>query len=372
MAFAALLATVLLTASCTDAAGFTSFARRSVSPTQRLIVIPPQAREIQEMAAQALLAAYDSASVDVEGVTVPTAYVKFAAKTQPAVAASAAASPAPLLLSTLSSFFSASSPKKPQSPPLVLLHGFDSSALEYRRLAPLLAEGGRDVYVPDILGWGFNAHDDVQDFTPAAKMAHLAAFVRTVVGQPCVAVGASLGGALAITLAVESPSLVSRVVLIDAQGFIDGDGPKDIPDSVAGLGVGVLKSVPLRMFANLIAYKYKAFATWDAMRCGRLHCFSASWERASVSFLKSGGFVVSDKVPRVTQPTLVLWGRNDEILEPSTADKFREQLQDCRGLRWIEDCGHVPHLEKPAEAAREILAFLAADKDKTNAKRKVL
>ena len=50
------------------------------------------------------------------------------------------------------------------------------------------------------------------------------------------------------------------------------------------------------MFANLIAYKDKSYATWDAMRCGRLHCYSESWERASVSFLKSGGFVVSDKV----------------------------------------------------------------------------
>ena len=344
-----------LATSGADAAGFTSFARRSASPTQRLVVIPPQAREIQEPAAQALLAAYESAPVEVDGVVVPTAYVKFTARTPPA------ASTAPPLMSTLASLFpAASSPKT--APPLVLLHGFDSSALEYRRLAPLLAEGGRDVYVPDILGWGFSAHDDLQTFTPAAKMAHLQAFVRTVVGQPCVAVGASLGGALAITLSVESPSLVSRVVLIDAQGFIDGDGPKDIPDAVAGFGVGVLKSVPLRMFANLIAYKDKGFATWDAMRCGRLHCFSASWERASISFLKSGGFVVSDKVPRVTQPTLVLWGRNDEILEPSTADKFLEQLPNCRGLRWIEDCGHVPHLEKPAEAAREILAFLEQTK----------
>ncbi len=40
-------------------------------------------------------------------------------------------------------------------PPIVLLHGFDSSCIEYRRLAPLLATlSNRDVYIPDILGWG--------------------------------------------------------------------------------------------------------------------------------------------------------------------------------------------------------------------------
>jgi pimeloyl-ACP methyl ester carboxylesterase len=107
----------------------------------------------------------------------------------------------------------------------------------------------------------------------------------------------------------------------------------------------VLKSVPLRMFANVIAYKDKSFATLDAMRCGRLHCFSDTWERASVDFLKSGGFIVSDKVPLVKQKSLIMWGRNDEILEPSTALRFQECLPDSE-LKWIEDCGHVPHLGK--------------------------
>ena len=46
-------------------------------------------------------------------------------------------------------------------------------------------------------------------------------------------------------------------------------------------GVNVLKSTPLRMFANYIAYKDKSFATLDAMRNGRLHCLLDGWEDAS-------------------------------------------------------------------------------------------
>ena len=56
-------------------------------------------------------------------------------------------------------------------------------------------------------------------------------------------------------LSVECPNTIDKVILIDAQGFIDGKGPSDIDDNVAKFGVNVLKSWPLRMLANLLSYK---------------------------------------------------------------------------------------------------------------------
>lgn len=103
--------------------------------------------------------------------------------------------------------------------PIVMLHGFDSSCLEYRRLVPALREQtNRTIFAPDMLGWGFGDYASVQDFGPQSKVAHLAAFLAQVVQQPAVLVGASLGGGIAITLAAEiCPHLVSKVVLIDPQ-----------------------------------------------------------------------------------------------------------------------------------------------------------
>ena len=201
-------------------AGMTSFARKSsplTTGTTPMVILPPELAQLEEKTAITLMNMYDTTMVEFDdGIKVPTAFVKFAKKTG---SESTEKVPAPSVFSALSTLFEAKKggSKKSTSPPLVLLHGFDSSALEYRRLAPLLAET-RDVFVPDILGWGFSNHDAVQSFTPAAKMAHLKSFVRDVVKEPCVIVGASLGGALAITLAVESPELVDQVVLIDAQG----------------------------------------------------------------------------------------------------------------------------------------------------------
>ena len=246
------------------------------------------------------------------------------------------------------------------SPPIVMLHGFDSSCLEFRRIAPLLSEKGFDVYVPDILGWGFNPpSQSIRNYTPKAKVEHLISFVKHINGgKPVVVAGASLGGALACILAAEYSELISKVVLIDAQGFIDGDGPSSLPDPLARFGVNVLKSQPLRMFANFIAYKDKKFATFDAMRVGRLHCYLPTWEDASVSFLLSGGFSPSEKVRNVKQDTLVLWGDSDQILDPSTAAKFEETLPGSCTIKWCKS-GHVPHLEQPEGAADAIASFLS-------------
>ena len=118
------------------------------------------------------------------------------------------------LFSTLTQYTTSNNNIK--TPPFVLIHGFDSSCLEFRKLAPLLADQA-NVYVPDILGWGFSDVSNVTSFTPRAKVDHLRSFLQQVVGEKCILVGASLGGAVGIQLAAESPELVKSLVLIDAQ-----------------------------------------------------------------------------------------------------------------------------------------------------------
>ena len=198
--------------------------------------------------------------------------------------------------------------KKAKTPPLVMLHGFDSSCLEYRRLGPKLASLGIDAYAVDILGWGFTQLDDVDSFSADSKIEALKGFVKTMFGGDsafCVA-GASLGGAASIELAAalsigppdaeeddddldeteESDGMPScaGLVLIDAQGFVDGVGPMSmLPTPLAKIGVGVLKSVPLRNMANQMSYyDTDTYATEDAQVIGRLHTLRDGWSDAMV------------------------------------------------------------------------------------------
>lgn len=256
--------------------------------------------------------------------------------------------------------------KKSDTLPIILVHGFDSSCLEYRRLGPKLAALGIDTYAVDILGWGFSQLKSVNTFSAQAKVDALAGFWK-VIGddKPVCVAGASLGGAAAIEYAAAFPDVVKACVLIDAQGFVDGVGPMaQLPKFLAEAGVQVLKSVPLRRMANEMSYFNKEmYATEDAVKVGRLHCLQDGWNDALVSFMLSGGFSPSSKVATIGSPSLVLWGRQDKILEIEFAEKFINTLPSAE-LRWIEECGHVPHLEQSETTANEIAQFLSSDKCK--------
>jgi pimeloyl-ACP methyl ester carboxylesterase len=203
--------------------------------------------------------------------------------------------------------------------PLILIHGFDSSALEYRRLGPRLAAKGIDTYAVDLLGWGFTQQDDVSSFSAQAKIDALKSFVDTMFGQDAkfFIAGASLGGAAAIELASAKQDSCEGLILLDAQGFVDGVGLMSmLPGPVAKIGVNVLRSVPLRNSANQMSYFDKGtFATEEAQVIGRLHCLRDGWSDAMVSFMQSGGFSPSAKVPTIQSPSLILWGRQDGILD---------------------------------------------------------
>ncbi|KAL7543037.1 hypothetical protein ACHAWF_007307 [Thalassiosira exigua] len=257
--------------------------------------------------------------------------------------------------------------------PLLLVHGFDSSALEYRRLGPRLAALGVDVIAVDLLGWGYTQLDSVKDFSAEAKVDALNGFWEVVGGNSEVVVGgASLGGAAAIEFAARNlrrdesdeegvaGGYVRGTVLIDAQGFVDGIGPMSfLPAPLARAGIQVLRSEPLRSSANQMSYYDKeAFATDDALKVGRLHTLREGWEEGMMSFMKSGGFRPKKKVSQIDVPTLVLWGRQDGILDGEEfAYKFQETMPDAR-LEWIEECGHVPHLEQAERTAGRIAEFL--------------
>ena len=248
--------------------------------------------------------------------------------------------------------------------PVILVHGFDSSCLECRRLGPQLAELGIDVYAVDLLGWGYTQLDNVESFSAQAKVDSLTGFWSAVGNsRPVCVAGASLGGAAAIEYASANPDVVRGCVFIDAQGFVDGVGPMAmLPKPLAQLGVKVLKSVPLRSSANTMSYyDAETYATDDALKVGRLHCLRDGWDDALVSFMLSGGFSPSKKVAQISAPCLVLWGRQDEILEKDFAQRFIDTLPDAT-LQWIEECGHVPHLEQPEETARAISNFLRGEK----------
>lgn len=244
------------------------------------------------------------------------------------------------------------------SAPILLLHGFDSSVLEYRRLQPLLAIE-RETYAVDLLGFGFTDRTAGNRFTPDDIDQHLYDFWQAEIQRPVVLVGASMGGAAAIGFALRHPEAVDRLVLLDSAGI--ANGPilgKYIFPPFDRLATDFLKRPSVRSQIGASAYFNKQLNSEDARCCAALHLAMPQWHEALIAFTKSGGYPsIRSRLARVTIPVLILWGRNDKILGTKDAQIFDRDLPHSQ-LHWIEQCGHVPHLEAPQVTANHILAFV--------------
>ncbi|ERN40408.1 putative hydrolase or acyltransferase (alpha/beta hydrolase superfamily) [Rubidibacter lacunae KORDI 51-2] len=245
-----------------------------------------------------------------------------------------------------------------RKPPLLLLHGFDSSLLEFRRLAPLLSTE-REVWALDLLGFGFTERVPGLRLGPDAIAEHLRAFWQTAIAEPVVLVGASMGGSAAIAFALAHPEAVAQLVLIDSTGIASGPAlGKFLPLPVAALAAEILRPPRVRAAICRAAFHDPNSVTADAELCGSLHVRMPGWRRALAEFTRSGGYAsVLPNLGAIAPPTLIVWGRGDRILGTKDADRFARGISNSK-LVWIERGGHVPHVEAAAEVAAAIRSFL--------------
>ncbi|XP_075522197.1 alpha/beta hydrolase domain-containing protein VTE7 isoform X9 [Primulina tabacum] len=214
--------------------------------------------------------------------------------------------------------------------PLVLLHGFDSSLLEWRYVLPLLEEAGLETWAFDVLGWGFSNLENLPPCNVASKRDHLYQFWNSYIRRPVTLVGPSLGAAVAIDFVVNYPQAVDKLIFIDASVYAEGTGNlAKLPKLMAYAGVYLLKSIPLRLYATSLTFNRLSWNT------------CVDWTN-------------------VKQKALVIWGENDQIIDSKLSVRLQCELPNAI-IRQVPDCGHIPHVEKPAAVSKLITDFVQAD-----------
>ncbi|MBD2176538.1 alpha/beta hydrolase [Pseudanabaena sp. FACHB-1998] len=258
----------------------------------------------------------------------------------------------------LTSYVSEGFPKEDQ-PPILLLHGFDSSLFEFRRLIPHLARS-RQTWAMDLFGFGLTERLADGLVSPDAIKEHLYHFWKTAITKPIILVGASMGGAAAIDFALTYPEVVQKLILIGSAGMRKGTAAgKFLVPPFDRMATDFLRSPKVRREVSLKAYADPSFVTTDAEICASLHLAMPRWSESLISFTKSGGYgSFAKELTYLTQQTLILWGDRDQILGTKDAAKFQAIIPHNK-LVWIENSGHVPHLERPSKVATEILNFIS-------------
>ncbi|MFM9957583.1 MAG: alpha/beta fold hydrolase [Phycisphaerales bacterium] len=166
---------------------------------------------------------------------------------------------------------------------------------------------------------------------------------------PAVLAGNSLGGHVAMRIALERPDLCAGLVLMGSSGLFERTFERDVmhTPSRAWLDrkIGDLFSDRARVPEGMVDEAY------DELR----HRKSA---RALVKLGKSAkNDHLGEEVPNLRVPTLLAWGRQDNVTPPEVALEFSQIIPGSR-LEWIENCGHAPQLEQPGEVARHLVGFM--------------
>ena len=254
--------------------------------------------------------------------------------------------------------------------PLVLLHGAGDNALDWQWVMPALAATYR-VYAPDLPGSPNSARPPAAEYSPAFFERFTAGFLDALGIEGAVFVGNSLGGLIALRLALSHPTRVTALVLVDSAGLGRAVNPAFTSVNVPGLAEGARPFWRTPIGANQRAWGRTAllFAytpgnvprEWIAEQC-RLALSSGYLEahltvlRAMVSPLGQREVLV-DRLSELDIPTLIIWGARDRVFPESQAIEAVSHLREG-SLALIPDCGHVPHVECPDRFLAALRGFI--------------
>ena len=244
--------------------------------------------------------------------------------------------------------------------PVILIHGMASSLSDWTSLAPELANSGFTAYALDLLGHGESAKpDDPQQYHIESIYRHFQNWVASLnLDTPPVLVGHSLGGYLGLMHAIHLPETVSGLVLIDP--FFESRQLSLLSRLVSyrpKLGEKVMSVTPQWLIHAVIGWNSDITAHFSKEARRQM---AADYKRASPRFVYITRDMpdLSNSLPDVNVPTLVIWGERDRTLRPASFPRLVQILPNATGYP-VSATGHQPHISKPELVNRVTLEFLA-------------
>jgi pimeloyl-ACP methyl ester carboxylesterase len=254
----------------------------------------------------------------------------------------------------------------------VLLHALGENALDWSWVLPTLSRGHR-VYaphLPGISGDGGVAADYSSPSFASFIASFIAAFLDALGIERAAIVGNSLGGLVALRLALSDPARVSTLGLVGSAGLgrtvsyalraptLPGYG--ELAIAWARTPPGAAQRAWIR--ANLLFARASLVpAGWMAeqRRLARRPGFLEATLAALRAQIDPGGQreVLLEDLPSLTMPTLVVWGARDSVFPRRQAENAADRLEEG-SLVFIPDCGHLPHVERPDRFVEVLGRFL--------------
>ena len=259
----------------------------------------------------------------------------------------------------------------PTLPPLVLIHGRGGAGALFATVLPLLAPH-RHCYTIDLRGFGLSSRAPFTGTTPDAAMDWwrdgVLATIDALGLRHYDLLGHSLGGMVAINIALQRPEQISHLILEDTGGF-PGTVPLLVRLYFNVSPEWMARHVPRRVFDAASQGSIPATGQTAAFRAAMLDftylltTLPGTAESGSRAFnkildLRGSHYSLSQRLGELRPTTRVLWGERDQVI-PLAIVKAGIALIPEGDLVIIPGAGHSPHIEAPEDFTRQVLLHLA-------------
>lgn len=253
-----------------------------------------------------------------------------------------------------------------QGAPVIMVHGLAASLHDWDALLPAVATAGYAGYALDLLGHGESYKPrQLEYYTSNAVFEHMQDWIDSLLlAQPVVLIGHSLGGFLALQYALQYPERVRALVLVNP--FYTQE---QLPPALRFflrrplINTTLIERTPYWLFRLLIDVSSLQFGNSTE----QMHTLPEAVRiQTALDFKRAAPGIyniprtlhdLTPDLPRIQQPTLVIWGVRDQTINPKTFPKLVEKLPNARGEA-MPVCGHVPHQCHATDFNNKIIDFL--------------
>lgn len=236
--------------------------------------------------------------------------------------------------------------------PLLLVHGLGSRGEDWANLIPQLIAGGNRVYALDLLGYGDSAQPRDAQYSIPQEASIVEGFLDSQHLRQVDVAGWSMGGWIALQVALQQPQRVRRLVLLDSAGLrfqLSFDPALFQPASPQDLA----------KLEELLFPHPRPLPGFLAMAMLRRGDHVGWVVRRSVQSMMTGQDLVDGKLGALTMPVLIGWGDQDKLIPISVGYQLHKEILQS-ALDVYAGCGHLAPQECVSQVGPSVVDFLNA------------
>ena len=258
-----------------------------------------------------------------------------------------------------------------EGPAILFVHGLGASWQSWLEQMPEFAASHR-VVAMDLPGFGYS--ESPSEDISIEYYARWTAKLMDILGiESAAVVGNSMGGFVSAELAIKSPERVQRLVFVSAAIFWQNRRRAQPLVQLARMSDAVVARALVRATDDIATrrrLRYAALASagfrYPQYVSDELAHEMVRSARRTDGFLPAlealAGYDLEEELPKISCPTLIVWGANDQLVSVKDAERLEDLIPDSR-REVFERTGHVAMLERPERFNRLLREFLAEERE---------